>query len=74
MDSGLDGLSIMADALERMSETRIFQKVHFVFFNALFSSEGGYNSLKVEGENPNFRQRIEKLGEPLQPGFDTHRL
>jgi len=50
MDSGLGGLSIMADALERMREARIFQKVHFVFFNALYSSEGGYNSLKDRGE------------------------
>ncbi|MFC2164349.1 aspartate/glutamate racemase family protein [Acidobacteriota bacterium] len=50
VDSGLGGLSIMADALERMREDRIFQKAHFVFFNALFSSDGGYNSLKEREE------------------------
>jgi glutamate racemase len=49
-DSGLGGLSIMADAVERMRESKIFQKVNFVFFNALFSKEGGFNSLKTRKE------------------------
>jgi len=49
-DSGLGGLSIMADAVERMRESKIFQKVNFVFFNALFSKEGGFNSLKTRRE------------------------
>jgi glutamate racemase len=50
IDSGLGGLSIMADAVERMRESKIFQKVNFVFFNALFSKEGGFNSLKTRKE------------------------
>lgn len=49
-DSGLGGLSIMADAVERMRESKIFQKVNFIFFNALFSNEGGFNSLKTRQE------------------------
>jgi len=49
-DSGLGGLSIMADAVERMRESKIFQKVNFIFFNALFSNEGGFNSLKTRKE------------------------
>ena len=49
-DSGLGGLSVMADAVERMRESKIFQKVNFVFFNALFSHEGGYNSLETRKE------------------------
>ncbi len=49
-DSGLGGLSIMADAVERMKESRVFRKANFVFFNALFSNEGGYNSLKTREE------------------------
>jgi glutamate racemase len=49
-DSGLGGLSIMADAVERMRESKIFQKVNFVYFNALFSNKGGYNSLKTRKE------------------------
>ena len=49
-DSGLGGLSIMADAVERMRESKIFQKVNFIFFNALFSNKGGFNSLKTRKE------------------------
>lgn len=49
-DSGLGGLSIMADAVERMRQSKIFQKVNFVFFNALFSKEGGFNRLKTRKE------------------------
>ncbi|MEA2004938.1 MAG: aspartate/glutamate racemase family protein [Acidobacteriota bacterium] len=44
-DSGLGGLSIAADLAERMREAKIFRSVKIVFFNALFSNEGGYNSL-----------------------------
>lgn len=49
-DSGLGGLSILADATERMREAKVFQKVSFVFFNALFSNKGGYNSLETREE------------------------
>jgi glutamate racemase len=49
-DSGLGGLSIMAEAVERMRESKIFQKINFIFFNALFSNEGGFNSLKTRKE------------------------
>ncbi len=31
-DSGLGGLSVMADAAERMREAKIFQEVNLVFF------------------------------------------
>lgn len=49
-DSGLGGLSILADAVERMEQWRAFRSVRFVFFNALFSNEGGYNSLQSREE------------------------
>lgn len=49
-DSGLGGLSIMADAVERMREAKVFHEVNFVFFNALFSNERGYNSLRTREE------------------------
>ncbi len=45
-DSGLGGLSVLADAVERSKVWKSFQKVNFVFFNALFSNNGGYNTLK----------------------------
>jgi len=50
IDSGLGGLSILGDAAERMKKEKVFQNVHFVFFNALFSNEGGYNSLKTRDQ------------------------
>jgi len=49
-DSGLGGLSIMAEAVEKMRKARIFNQVDFIFFNALFSNQGGYNSLRTQEE------------------------
>ena len=50
IDSGLGGLAITADVLERTKTSRIFQEVRILFYNALFSNEGGYNSLKSREE------------------------
>jgi len=44
-DSGLGGLSIAADAVRRMESERTFEEADIIFYNALFSKEGGYNSL-----------------------------
>ncbi len=49
-DSGLGGLSVMAEAVRRMKEAGEFERVDFVFYNALFSTEGGYNSLRTREE------------------------
>jgi glutamate racemase len=49
-DSGLGGLSIMAEASRRMKEAGMFERVDFVFFNALFMTGSGYNSLKTRAE------------------------
>lgn len=49
-DSGLGGLAVMAEAVEQMKKTKTFGKVHFIFFNALFSNQGGYNSLQTRAE------------------------
>lgn len=49
-DSGLGGLSIVADAAEKMRKLKIFGRVKFIFFNALFSNQGGYNRLKTREE------------------------
>jgi len=59
-DSGLGGLSIMADAAARMKSAGIFRSVRFVFTNALFSSRGGYNTLKTREE------KAAKLDEVLE--------
>jgi glutamate racemase len=65
-DSGLGGLSILGDAVERMKKEKVFQKVHFVFFNALFSNEGGYNSLKTRD------QKIQMFNSALESLAETH--
>ena len=49
-DSGLGGLSVMAEAVRRMKESGIFRGADFIFFNALFSAGSGYNSLGTREE------------------------
>jgi glutamate racemase len=67
-DSGLGGLSILADAVERMRESKNFQKVNFIFFNALFSNEGGFNSLKTRKEKIQiFDSALKSLEENYHP-------
>jgi glutamate racemase len=49
-DSGLGGLSIMAEAAARMKSAGLFRSVKLVFFNALFDADSGYNSLRSRDE------------------------
>jgi glutamate racemase len=49
-DSGLGGLSVMAEAAARLEKAGIHKRVDLVFFNALFTDEGGYNSLPTRQE------------------------
>lgn len=67
-DSGLGGLSVMAGAIQRMKETGIFKGADFVFFNALFSLEGGYNSLKTREDKVEiFNSALESLEKKFRP-------
>ncbi len=67
-DSGLGGLSILADAVERMKKENIFERVHFMFFNALFSTEAGYNSLKTRDQKIQvFNSALEGLEAKYSP-------
>lgn len=67
-DSGLGGLSVVAEAVRKMKEARIFKRVDFVFFNALFSNEGGYNSLKTREEKIRvFSSALESLERRCRP-------
>ncbi len=67
-DSGLGGLSVLAEAARRMKETGVFERVDFVFFNALFSNEGGYNSLKTREEKIRvFDSALESLRDNFRP-------
>jgi len=49
-DSGLGGLSVVADAAEKFRQDPVFNSVELVFVSALFSNEGGYNSLQTREE------------------------
>jgi glutamate racemase len=68
MDSGLGGLSVLAEAARKMKEAGAFRAVDFVFFNALFSNEGGYNSLKTRAEKIRvFDSALESLDRNFRP-------
>lgn len=67
-DSGLGGLAVMAEALEGMEKAHTFEKVHFVFFNALFSNQGGYNSLQTREEKIRvFNSALDSLTKRYHP-------
>jgi glutamate racemase len=67
-DSGLGGLSVMAEAANRMKAARTFERADFIFFNALFSAEGGYNSLRArEDKVVIFESALESLEKKFHP-------
>jgi glutamate racemase len=67
-DSGLGGLSILADAVERMKKTGVFRKADFIFYNALFSNESGYNGLKTREEKINvFNSALKSIESKYKP-------
>jgi glutamate racemase len=67
-DSGLGGLSVVAEAVRRMKEANEFEQVDLIFYNALFSAEGGYNSLKTREEKiAVFDSALESLEEKFNP-------
>lgn len=49
-DSGLGGLSVVADIARRAETTRQYREVNITFVNALFRPEAGYNSLSTRDE------------------------
>ena len=44
-DSGLGGLSVVADLEKRLEDSGIYKNVNIIFVNSLFSNKSGYNSL-----------------------------
>jgi len=67
-DSGLGGLSIMAETAARLKDARAFKSVNFVFFNALFSNDSGYNSLRSREEKiAVFNAALESLAAKFRP-------
>jgi len=49
-DSGLGGLSVFADLVERISGAGLFEKVDVTYFNAQLDSTTGYNDLKTNDQ------------------------
>lgn len=49
-DSGLGGLSVVADIARRAQESNSYREVEITFVNALFRRGGGYNSLPTREE------------------------
>lgn len=67
-DSGLGGLAVMAEAAQRMKDAHLFEQANFIFYNALFSLEGGYNSLKTRQEKLDvFSSALENLEKKYHP-------
>jgi glutamate racemase len=67
-DSGLGGLSVMAEAAARLKEAGTFKTADFIFYNALFSAEGGYNTLETRQEKVDIFQRaLEGLEKRYRP-------
>ncbi len=70
VDSGLGGLSIMAEAAHRLERAKIYRQVNLVFFNALFSPEGGYNALPTrEARIKMFDRVLASLEKKVQPNL-----
>ena len=68
MDSGLGGLSIMAAAAARLESAGLAERVNFVFFNALFDNESGYNSLPTrEAKVRIFASALRSLASDFRP-------
>jgi glutamate racemase len=67
-DSGLGGLSVMAEAASRLQAARSFRTVDLVFWNALFSNDSGYNSLPTREERIRvFDSSLRSLAAAVKP-------
>jgi glutamate racemase len=67
-DSGLGGLSVVADAAEKFRQFAVFKEVKLVFVNALFSDQGGYNSLQSRAEKLKvFSSALQSMQERFAP-------
>lgn len=67
-DSGLGGLSIMAELAARLVRDGRAERVQLVFFNALFSNDSGYNSLPTrEAKLRVFDRALAALAASLRP-------
>lgn len=67
-DSGLGGLSVVADAAVKFRQHPVFRDVNLVFVNALFRDHGGYNSLQSRSEKlAVFSSALKSMEERYEP-------
>lgn len=67
-DSGLGGLSVVADAVKKFETHHGFKNVELIFYNALFSNKGGYNSLRTRDDKLRvFSSALQGLEDNYQP-------
>lgn len=67
-DSGLGGVSVAADVVERIKTAGVFNKVDVVFFNAQPHLKSGYNSMDTnEQKVAVFNNALEAIDKNLSP-------
>jgi len=67
-DSGLGGLSVVADLSGKLAGQRGFKAVELVFVNALFREHGGYNALQTREEQlAVFSRALETMAARFDP-------
>jgi len=67
-DSGLGGLSVCAGIEEKLKESRTFEEVNLIFFNALPEKGAGYNSMpSTESKAEVFNKALLSMEENFSP-------
>lgn len=67
-DSGLGGMSVAADLVERLKSARVFKRVNIIFFNASFDNRSGYNKLNSDAERVLiFNSALERMASIYRP-------
>jgi len=67
-DSGLGGISVAADVVNRMENSGVFSKVNVIFFNAQPHDDSGYNGMKSLKEKVTvFNNALNAMQEHFDP-------
>lgn len=67
-DSGLGGVSVAADVVQRMKNSGVFKNVEVIFFNAQPHAKSGYNSMKTaEQKIEVFNNALNAMEENFNP-------
>jgi len=67
-DSGLGGVSVAADVVERLKKGGVFQKAQVIFFNAQPHLLSGYNSMKTTEQKVQvFNNALKAIEEKINP-------